>query len=80
MIRNIPSADKLVPILDAGRQIRIQQRSRDPKKISKEKLEKSRQKVKTNSAHVLDKKSKLQKKAKISMKAAKAKKNKYNVR
>jgi uncharacterized coiled-coil DUF342 family protein len=80
MIRNIPTADQLIPVLEAGRKIRLQSKQNVKKRMTKPQVEDARDKIRNQSGHVIDKRSKLNKKAKISMKKAKSPKNKYNVR
>lgn len=80
MIRNIPSADQLLPLLRTGQRIKAQDNKNARKKMTKPELTAAKKEVKKQSVHVIDKKSKLNKKAKISMKAVKSKKNKYATR
>lgn len=80
MIREIPTADQLIPVLNAGRRLHAQTNQNAKKKMTKTQTEAAREKIKSNSGHVMDKKSKLTKKAKISMKKAKSPKNKYNIK
>lgn len=80
MVRRIPTADQLIPVLNAGRVLHSQTNQNVKKKTTKSQIETAREKVKSQSTHVIDTKSKLTKKAKISMKKAKSVKNKYNVK
>lgn len=80
MVRRIPTADQLIPVLNAGRVLHSQSNQNVKKKTTKSQIETAREKVKSQSNHVIDTKSKLTKKAKISMKKAKSVKNKYNVK
>jgi len=80
MIREIPTADQLIPVLNAGSRLHAQTKQNVKKKMTKTQLETAREKIRSQSGHVIDKKSKLSKKAKISMKKAKSVKNKYNVK
>ena len=80
MIRDIPTADQLIPVLKAGGRLQAQANQNVKKKMTKPQLETAKEKVRSQSNHVIDKKSKLTKKAKISMKKAKSVKNKYNVK
>jgi putative cell wall-binding protein len=80
MIRDIPTADKLIPVLNAGRRLHAQTNKNVKKRMTKPQISTAQAKIKKQSSHVIDTKSKLTKKAKISMKKAKSKKNKYNVK
>jgi hypothetical protein len=77
MVRKIPTADELIPVLNAGRQLHSQSQQNKKKAMAKDQIEKAKQKVHSQSGHVIDKKSKLNKRAKISMKKAKNKKSRY---
>jgi putative cell wall-binding protein len=80
MVRRIPSADQLIPVLNAGRQLHSQSKQDSKKKMTKSQIDIAKEKIKKQSDHVIDTKSKLNKKAKISVKKARSKKNKYNVK
>jgi len=80
IIKRIPSADDIIPVLNAGRRLHLQTQPNVRKKMTKSQTDIAKNKVKKQANHVMDKKSKLNKKAKISIKKARSKKNKYNVR
>ena len=80
LIRRIPTSDQLIPVLNAGRQIHSQTSKHidNRKKMNKTQLSTAQAKVTSSSNHIIDKKSKLKKKAKISVKKAKSRSNRYN--
>lgn len=78
MTANVPSADDLIPFLRTGMRIKSQENKNSRKKMTSAELKSVKASLKKQSTHVIDKKSKLSKKAKISMRAVKSKKNRFN--
>lgn len=78
MIRNIPSAEQMIPLLKAGMRVKAQDNKNVKKRMTPDQIKTTKETLKKKSSHVIDKKSKLSKKAKISMRSVKSKKNRYN--